>query len=250
MTKHFAVLGSPIAHSKSPHIHSFVFSKANFDADYERFELAEDLQGFLADHDDFSGFSLTMPLKEQAFEIAESLDADAQATEAVNTLLRTDSGWAGFNTDVAGIRGAVGFDPTTVAVIGSGATARSALQAFPNSKRLIYARNTKAAELLAEKFAAELADFDKALEAELLISTVPTGVLPELLQGRTVPGVLLDCVYTNPELPAKKYLSGVSMLVHQAMIQQRIFQTGDALTPINREQELVSELLALLSMAK
>lgn len=250
MTKRFAVLGSPIEHSKSPQIHSYVFGDSDFDAEYGRFEVATDLKGFLKAHEDFAGFSLTMPLKEQAFDIAERLNDDAQATEAVNTLLRTQTGWAGFNTDVAGISNAVGFDPEVVAVIGSGATARSALRAFTNSKRLIYARNQAASQDLAERFDAEVVDFDSAIAAELVVSTVPQGVLPELLRGHAIAGVLLDCVYTNPELPAARYISGLSMLVHQAIIQQRIFQSGVTSTPIKREQELVSELIATLSMAK
>lgn len=250
MTRQFAVLGSPIEHSKSPQIHGFVFQNSGFDAEYGRFEVAADLKGFLKEHADFAGFSLTMPLKEQAFDLAESLDADAKATAAVNTLLRTETGWAGFNTDVAGISNAVGFSPNIVAVIGSGATARSALQAFPNSKRLILARNQSRAEELAQEFAAEVVDFDTATSADLVVSTVPHGVLPELLKGKEITGVLLDCVYTNPELPAAKYISGLNMLVHQAIIQQRIFQTGDTSTPINRELELVSELITALSMAK
>ena len=89
MTRQFAVLGSPIEHSKSPQIHRFVFEAVGIDAEYGRFEVSADLKSFLKAHEDFSGFSLTMPLKEQAFEIAENLDSDAQATEAVNTLLRT-----------------------------------------------------------------------------------------------------------------------------------------------------------------
>lgn len=250
MTRQFAVLGSPIEHSKSPQIHSFVFEASGIDAEYGRFEVSADLKGFLNAHEDFSGFSLTMPLKEQAFEIAESLDSDAEATGAVNTLLRTKTGWAGFNTDVAGIANAVGFDPESVAVVGSGATARSALRAFPKSSRLIFARNQVASHDLAERFTAEVVDFDTALKAELVVSTVPKGVLPELLNGKTIAGALLDCVYTNPQLPAAKYISGLGMLIHQAMIQQRIFQSGDALTPLNRERELVSELMASLSMAK
>ena len=250
MTRQFAVLGSPIEHSKSPQIHRFVFEAVGIDAEYGRFEVSADLKGFLKAHEDFSGFSLTMPLKEQAFEIAESLDSDSRATGAVNTLLRTETGWAGFNTDVAGIANAVDFEPESVAVIGSGATAKSALRAFPKSNRLIYARNQVASHDLAERFTAEVVDFDTALKAELVVSTVPKGVLPELLNGKAIAGVLLDCVYTNPQLPATKYISGLSMLIHQAMIQQRIFQSGDALTPLNRERELVSELMASLSMAK
>lgn len=249
MTKKFAVLGSPIAHSKSPLIHNFIFEKTGFDASYERFEVSN-LADFLADHGDLDGLSLTMPLKEQAFAFALSLDVNAQASGGANTLLRTADGWLGFNTDVQGIANAVGFSPETVAVIGSGATARSALLAFPNATKQIYARNHEAATELAERFGAQVVDFDTAISAEVVISTITEGALPELLGDRTVSGTLLDCVYTNPELPAGNYLSGLTMLVHQAIIQQRVFQFGDPNQTLNNEPELVSGVMTALDMAK
>lgn len=249
MTKKFAVLGSPIAHSKSPLIHNFIFGETGFDATYERFEV-NNLAEFLAEHPELDGLSLTMPLKEQAFELALSLDANAEASGGVNTLLRSGSDWLGFNTDVQGIANAVGFSPEAVAVIGSGATARSALLALPDARKLIYARNTVTAAQLANQFGAEVVDFDSAIGAELVISTITEGAFPELLGTKTIAGTLLDCVYTNPELPAGKYISGLSMLVHQAIIQQRIFQFGDPEKALNNEPELVSGVMAELDMAK
>ena len=249
MTKKYAVLGSPIAHSKSPQIHNYLFEATGFDASYERFEVS-DLADFLIRHPDFDGLSLTMPLKEQAFATASTLDANAIATGGVNTLLRVSDGWCGFNTDVQGIANAVGFVPTTVGIIGSGATAKSALQAFPKSTKLIFARNQALAKELAEKFDAEVVSFEKVISAEVVVSTVTEGVLPDLLTGAQVGGTLLDCVYTNPELPAGKYLSGLTMLVHQAVIQQRIFQFGDPNHSLKNESELVDGVLGLLGMAK
>lgn len=249
MTRKFAVLGSPIVHSKSPEIHNYFFQASGFAASYERFEVS-DLADFLKTHLDFDGLSLTMPLKEQAFACASTLDENAKATGGVNTLFKVSDGWAGFNTDVQGIANAIGIVPSTVGIIGSGATAKSALQAFPESTKLIFARNQQLARDLAIQFDAEVVSFDKAILAEVVVSTVTEGVLPDLLSGAGVPGTLLDCVYTNPEIPAGRYLSGLTMLVHQAVIQQRIFQFDDQNQALKNEPELIHGVLGLLGMAK
>jgi shikimate dehydrogenase len=250
MTKKYAVLGFPITHSLSPKIHSYCFEQLGIDATYERFELASGLEAFLQDHIDYSGFSLTMPLKDEAFAVANQLTDVAGQTQSVNTLVKNTNGYVGHNTDVPGIQAAVGFTPTVVAVLGSGATARSALAAFPESRRLIYARNTGVAASLAAKFNAELVEVSTAFEAEVLISTLPQGVLPELAAQNTRPKTLLDAVYTNPEIAAEKYVSGLEMLIHQAIYQQRIFAAGHEDQPLNNEPELLDGLMGLLSVAK
>jgi shikimate dehydrogenase len=249
MTRRFAVLGSPIEHSKSPLIHNFVFEQSGFDASYERFEVSE-LSQFLDTHGDFSGFSLTMPLKDQAFVISSSTDPSAAITKSVNTLLPHEGGWHGYNTDVYGIQQAVGLEPVAVAVIGSGATARSALAAFPGASKFIYARNQAAARELALEFSATVVDLETALNAQAVVSTVPKGVLPDLVGSRELPGTLLDCAYTNPEVAARHYVSGLVMLCHQAIMQQRIFQNSSPDLPLENEAALVSGVLTALSMAK
>ena len=249
MTKRFAVLGSPIEHSKSPLIHNYIFEQSKFDARYERFEVSE-LPGFLEAHSNFSGFSLTMPLKDQAFEIATTMDASASITKSVNTLVPIEGGWHGYNTDVYGIQQAVGFDPEVVAVIGSGATARSALAAFPAATKFVFARNQVAATRLAEEFSAAVVDLATALSAQAVVSTVPQGVLANLVGGRELSGTLLDCVYTNPEIPASRYVSGLVMLCHQAIMQQRIFQNSSPDLRLENEAQLVSGVLTALGMAK
>lgn len=250
MARKFAVLGSPISHSLSPRIHRLILSHLEPQASYESFEVSIDLAQFLEVKLDFSGFSLTMPLKDQAFQLAASRTEIANQTQSVNTLFRSSTGLAGFNTDVFGIQRAIGFTPKTVAVLGSGATARSALAAFAASSKAIYARNSAAAAVLADKFQASMVPLDVALEAEVVISTLPAGVLPELIMGLRQPITLLDVAYTNPQIPAERYVSGLAMLIHQAVAQQRIFQFGNEETLLKNEAELVEELFLDLNVAK
>ncbi|MGJ0204733.1 shikimate dehydrogenase family protein [Leucobacter sp. gxy201] len=166
LAERLAVLGSPIAHSKSPAIHSAAYAALALDWEYERFRLeAPDLEAFLAAREpDWRGFSVTMPLKEEAHRLSTVLDPVAEESGVVNTLLRIASDasgaprWAGFNTDVAGLAAAItdaGLDATSTVVLGSGATAVSAILA---ARRLgaqhveVVARNARAIGDLVARF--------------------------------------------------------------------------------------------------
>ena len=83
--------------------------------------------------DQWRGLSLTMPLKEAALRTASHVTATAADTGVANTLVHGPEGWTGYNTDVHGIavalREAGCHDPTHAMIVGSGATARSAVAA-------------------------------------------------------------------------------------------------------------------------
>ena len=152
MNKRFAVLGSPIAHSKSPAIHLAAYRVLGFDWEYGRAEVQKGLmRTFIAGLDGvWNGFSVTMPLKEEASRFAEELDEYAKLTGATNTLYLDEFGkWHGFNTDVFGIVQAVteariGLVKHAL-IIGSGATASSAMVAIsvlnPTAHVEVLARN-------------------------------------------------------------------------------------------------------------
>lgn len=250
MTSHYAVLGSPIAHSLSPVIHNFIHSTLNRDASYERFEVSENLADFLQSKNHFSGFSVTMPLKDSAFALARTSSQAARDTESVNTLVKTKFGWAGFNTDVFGIMAALKTDPEAVAVIGSGATARSALHAFPNAKKVLTSRNARTANALAQQYGAVVVDFEKAIEVEVVISTLPAGALQKSLPEGHKFKTLLDVAYTNPTIQAEVAISGLEMLIQQAIAQQRIFACGDENIRLENEDDLLKGLRVLLNVPK
>ena len=147
-----AVLGSPVAHSLSPVLHAAGYAELGLsDWSYGRFELqAADLDGFVAGLDsDWRGLSLTMPLKEACLEVASEVTPLAVRAGAGNTLVHLDSGgWRADNTDVPGLvdalRPAWGAGWTRAAILGAGATARSALLALVEleaTRVRVYARN-------------------------------------------------------------------------------------------------------------
>ncbi|NDE88553.1 MAG: shikimate dehydrogenase, partial [Micrococcales bacterium] len=99
MARHFAVIGDPISQSLSPKIHSAAYKVLGIDWDFEAVRVsAGQVRQFLSDTVKFSGLSVTMPLKFEAFAASNKLDDGALRTGVVNTLVKTDSGYSGFNT--------------------------------------------------------------------------------------------------------------------------------------------------------
>ena len=271
--KKFAVLGSPIAHSKSPLIHAAAYRVLGEDWDYSRFEVAKGgLKRFVEnDGAGFTGFSLTMPLKEEAFSVADVTDDISKSTKASNTLVRVGEYWHAFNTDVFGITQAISLASTAPIkvslIIGSGATATSAMAAIsrlaPGSSVLVLARNKTSRS--------SLIDFGRSLGlqvsrarslsraakmAHVTISTLPGGAIDaaakKLAASRIFKpaGLLLDVAY-HPwpsqladawQMKNQKVVSGLEMLIWQAIAQIRIFKTG------NPEAELPNEIAVVQAM--
>jgi shikimate dehydrogenase len=263
MTDQYAVLGSPISHSKSPIIHNAAFAFGKIPATYQAIELADDLAGFMQNlTPDFRGFSITMPLKTQALDFAERADSLAIGTGSANTLVRTATGWDAFNTDVFGIQQAVaGLKIKTVSVLGTGATARSAIVAMQElGKEVIIWGRTQGSikQLCAEFEIHQQPKLHKAFEADLVISTLPPRALDEhLVEVKNKPtGKLLDVAYDPwPSKAAELWgesqtISGLEMLIWQAVGQQRLFAGNDLDEPLPAEKELVQNIRAALNMAK
>ena len=143
---------------------------------------------------EWTGLSLTMPLKEVALTVADRVDATAAALGAANTLVRTAGGWRAVNTDAPGMVDALRTVGVTgadrIAVLGAGGTARAALGAAATlgAAVTVYARRAGAVDALrpvAEAHGVPLtgADWSEAREchhAEVVISTVPRGVADHL----------------------------------------------------------------------
>jgi shikimate dehydrogenase len=274
MDKRFAVLGSPISHSKSPAIHLAAYRVLGLNWEYGRAEVQKGLmRTFIAGLDGvWNGFSVTMPLKEEASRFADELDSFASLTGATNTLYLDEFGnWKGFNTDVFGIVQAVteariGLVKRAL-IIGSGATATSAMVAIsvlnPNAHVEILARNKESRKsllALGKKLGLKVSRAGGLRAASrvsnLTISTLPAGALDKKANGLIrgffwkPKGALLDVSY-NPwpsklaeawAAKGKRTISGLEMLIWQAVAQIRIFSTGSA------ERELPNEVAVVSAM--
>jgi shikimate dehydrogenase len=262
-----AVLGSPVSHSLSPVLHSAAYRALGLDHSYSAIEVSEsDLGDFLKSIDeDWLGASLTMPLKEVAFQFAETCDELANLTGAINTLVFGTQIKA-YNTDVLGIVDALieaGLDQLTTAVIfGSGATARSTLVAVHKlgvQEVSCIARNAddvRRMEIVAAeigiKFSHTQLNDSGWLAADVVVNTTPIGVMDDIARDVVSPkGLLLDVVY-NPwptQLAASwavtggSIVSGLSMLLHQAGHQVTLM-TGKPAPLAQMRVALNAELLA------
>ena len=264
-----AVWGDPISHSKSPLLHSAAYRVLGLDWEYERRQVNEaEFAGAVQDLDDtWRGLSLTMPLKDEAFRVADSHDAHAELTGVANTLLLGER-IAAFNTDVGGIVDALRESgvvaPDAVRLLGAGATAASALVAVSDmgaTRADVRARRPdRASSLVAlgERLgvAVTVSTFDRPADAvDLTIASLPGGteldanvVRPLADQG----GVLFDVAYAPwPSALASAWtggeaIAGLGMLLHQAVRQIRIFMYGDPSASLPGEPAVVAAMRAVL----
>lgn len=106
MPDRYAVIGNPVAHSKSPDIHALFASQTGQDMEYGR--LLAPLDGFDNTVRKFiseggKGLNVTVPFKFDAFNLATELTPRAKMAGAVNTLVFKDGVIVGDNTDGAGL---------------------------------------------------------------------------------------------------------------------------------------------------
>lgn len=106
MTDRYAVIGNPIAHSKSPLIHAAFAEQTGQDMSYVA--VLAPLDGFAAAVEAFradggKGMNITVPFKQDAWKLATRLTERAGAAHAVNTFKFDDGVVLGDNTDGAGL---------------------------------------------------------------------------------------------------------------------------------------------------
>ena len=271
-----AVWGDPIDHSRSPDLHAAAYAVLGLDWRYGRRRV--DAAGFasaLGGLDaSWRGLSLTMPLKKAAFTAAATRDRHAALTGAVNTLLLGPDGPRGYNTDVGGLARALrgeGIDgPGAARIIGAGATAASALVALVElgARRIeVVARSPQKAAPLVALGARQGAVVTTAqlgasapAKVDVTVGTLPGGTnLPDATADAlaTAGGTLLDVAYSPwPSSLAARWLahgapasSGLSMLVEQALLQVRIFVTGDVAAPLPQEQAARAAMRAVVGLS-
>lgn len=247
--KKAGVLGSPIAHSRSPQLHLAAYRALGLhDWTYERIECgAAELPVVVGGFGpEWVGVSVTMPGKFAALRFADERTARADLVGSANTLVRTPHGWRADNTDIDGVAGALGSTASGRALVcGSGGTAPAAVAGLAQlgvSGITVVARNPdKAARLVqlgnalgvATRFCAldggGLAD--EVAGAGVLVSTIPADVAARYAGTLSGIGVLLDAVYDPWPTPLAaavtaaggRVISGVQMLLHQAFAQVEQF---------------------------
>ncbi|WP_460773844.1 shikimate dehydrogenase family protein [Microbacterium sp. GXF7504] len=273
LTTRLAVWGDPIDHSRSPDLHAAAYRVLGLDWEYGRARVDE--ASFVAEVDALGpawrGLSLTMPLKGVAFRRAVRRDRRAQLTGAVNTYLLGPHGPAGFNTDVGGLADDLrsrGFDAIERArIVGAGATATSALVALAElgartvevaarRPEAVVPMTTLGTELGVAVRAVPL-DADAFDEVPLTVAALPGGAdLPAETADRlaSAGGALTDVVYGHwPSTLGTAFLDaglpasdGLGMLLHQAVLQVRVFVGGDPDGVLPQEPAVLAAMRAAI----
>jgi len=101
------LIGHPVEHSQSPALFKTMLARDGREhVTYHAFDLPEvdSFPSFVQDHPNLKGLNITVPHKQHILPLLADLSPEAQALGAVNTLVRTPSGWKGHNTDVWGFQ--------------------------------------------------------------------------------------------------------------------------------------------------
>jgi len=244
----YAVMGNPVAHSKSPRIHALFAHQFGHQIEYTAIQV--DAGGFAQAVDQFragggKGLNVTVPFKQEAFRLADHLSERATTAQAVNTLKFEDDGRLfGDNTDGAGLvhdlekNLHVAIKDKRILVLGAGGAVRGVLQPLlhRHPALLVIANRTVAtARELAEEFASfgkvEACGFDalKGKHFDIVINGTAAslkGEIPPLPDNLfTTRALAYDMMYGDKAKPfldwaavhgAETVTDGLGMLVEQA----------------------------------
>jgi shikimate dehydrogenase len=272
VTSNFAVLGSPIGHSKSPALHRAAIATLGIDATYSAIDVTEsELSTFLEARDEsWEGLSLTMPLKQSVRPLLAEECHLSVLTGSVNTIVRTPVGWSGFNTDVWGattaIRGQFSTDVRRAILLGAGATASSLVVSMHNlgveSLDIVVRDPSRTAPIreLARRLGIDtrVVEFGTAVDsAELLVSSLPgSAVLTNDAIDALDAEFLFDVVYDPwPSALGKEWalrglesMNGLPMLLWQAVRQARVFYGDSVDEPLPDEDLMITAMRAAVGL--
>jgi shikimate dehydrogenase len=240
MSDRYAVIGNPVAHSKSPWIHAEFARATGQDIDYGRIEAP--LDGFAQAVERFraaggKGLNVTLPFKQEAFRYCSQHSDRARQAQAVNTMVLDDA--FGDTTDGVGLvrdisqNLTVALNGKSVLLLGAGGAAQGVVGALLEAGvalLVIANRTVPKAKALAERFAGATACGYDALGGEscdVVINATSAGLADEappvpqhLFQEKTL---AYDMVYgrETPFLAAARRAGaracdGLGMLAEQA----------------------------------
>ncbi len=268
-TQVYGVIGNPIAHSISPHIHNAAFRSLGINAVYVPFKVEGDVCNFIEAFRGLpvQGYSITIPHKQDAMRAMDEVDPVCRSIGAVNTVANRKGRLVGSNTDWTAAIEAIergldgeGLPGKRVALIGAGGTARAIAFGLKakGANMCIYNRTVDRAAKLAEEVGCEWRGLDEIerLEADIIANSTSVGMHPNV-DATPVPRsalrpdtVVFDAVY-NPvwtrllcdaEEVGCPTATGLEMFVNQAVQQ---FKTWTGLEAPRELMELVaSEKLA------
>lgn len=258
-TKVFGVAGDPVGHSLSPLLHNHMYQRLKVNALYLPFRIPRGQFPQAIEENQtipVHGYSVTIPHKEAAAQLAREKEPNVEATGAANTLVRRDDGhFVAANTDYTAVLdslkahlsekardGAVTqLSQCVVLILGAGGVARAIAHALhrEGAHLVITSRTPERSHKLAEEVKCKTLDWHArhSIFFDILINCTPVGMHPNVDEAPVhfsilKPGVtVFDTIY-NPETTllireAKARgcdtITGVDMFVRQAARQIELF---------------------------
>ena len=233
--KRYGLIGKSLSHSFSKSYFTEKFEKEGTDAVYENFELSkiEDFPDLCERNPDIAGLNVTIPYKSVVIPFLDSVDSEAAAVGAVNTIAFQGGKTIGYNTDIIGFRNSIkpflAHGMEKALILGTGGASKAVAHVLKSiGIDVFYAtRNPKRADHFAYTDLNE-----RAMEYfRLIVNTTPLGTFPNVDEKPVLPyghigsdHLLYDLVY-NPPLTAfmkegqqrgATVVNGLSMLKIQA----------------------------------
>ena len=256
-TKLLGIIGDPVEHSLSPVMHNAAIAHLGLDYVYIPFrvkqgKLKEAIAGFEAT--ELQGFSITIPHKQEIIPLLTQVSEDAIKIGAVNTVWRTETGWKGTNTDIAGFVAplksmSLDWQQVTAVVLGNGGAARAVIVGLinlgclevhvvgrnPDKLARFYQSWSHTPDLASRIKIHNWDNLNSLLPAtDLLVNTTPVGMSPhteaspvdaKLMEKLKNKAIAYDLIYTpNPtqfltlaQAQGAMAIDGLEMLVQQGV---------------------------------
>lgn len=270
-TKVYGLIANPVEHSISPQMQNFYGERTGADFAYLPFKVQEEgvkaaVEGAYALN--IMGLNVTVPHKQAVIPYLNEIDYDAKVIGAVNTLVRTDGGYKGYNTDVPGLLRAMKKSGIEAAgqdciLIGAGGAAKAAAYLLAKEgAKTVYVLNRseeKARELSAyiNRIFEKQVLFPLALDAcreipdgsYLAVQSTSVGMYPKVdaapiedMDFYKKIHTAIDVVYNPAETRFMKYVreaggravNGLDMLLYQGIIAYELWNPG---CPVDEETE-------------
>jgi 3-dehydroquinate dehydratase/shikimate dehydrogenase len=263
-TQIFGLLGDPVGHSFGPLLHNHIYQRLGVNALYLPFRVPRGMLPRAIEaysHIPVSGYSVTIPHKEAAAQIAREAEINVQITQAANTLIRLPEGtFSAANTDYGAAIGSIKahlieraqdqpliqLSQLSVLILGAGGAARAVAFGLhrEGAQITITSRTYERSQKLAEEVKCKAVDWHArhSVSFDVLVNCTPVGMHPNVDESpchfsALKPGMIVfDTIYTPEttlllrEARARgcNTITGVDMFVRQAARQIELF-TG--LTP-------------------
>lgn len=264
------IFGWPVAHSKSPQMHESAARALGIELRYERFEVSPEglAEAIVAKHEaQIDGYNLTVPHKEAIMSLIDEVAPAAKAIGAVNTVVRSDGRYVGYNTDAPGFVRSLeeaGVQPAgaRVVVLGAGGAARAAVVGLASAGAAeirVLSRRPEQSRALSESLGAEvgcrlvtapLGEPKSSFEDATLLVQATSATLESNpgaeafaqslpIEGLPNDAAVIDMVYKPLETSllrlarerGLKTIDGLGMLLHQGAIAFEMW-TGEK-PPLN-----------------